>query len=176
MLKADELVAIKAKVKQEMLRRNGYGSIASLGSSTYDFIVQPKTGPDQIILTEHGKKVIDPLLAIADYKDLILVNKDDIIPEGFDVGLSAYVDKLASESMTGDVSSCRGACTGLCKGTCISGCSGCTSCTGCAGSCTGQCDVNCSSCIGCSTGCQNGCMGCTFTCGFSCAVGTMSPT
>ena len=54
MLTAEQVKQLKAKIKAEMLRRNGNGSLASYGSVTYDFTVQPTKGSG--ILTEHGKK------------------------------------------------------------------------------------------------------------------------
>jgi len=173
MLTPAELIAIKNKVKAEMLRRNRYGSISYLGGIAYDFTVPPTSGG--AILSEHGKKLIDPLLAIADYGDLTLVKKDDSVPDYFSSEISAYVDRLASESMTGNSSSCRGACTGLCVGTCATGCIGCTgTCNGCQGTCSGQCDTGCTNCTGCFAGCANGCNGCTATCGAGCASSARS--
>ena len=169
----NKVIELKGKVKNEMLRRNGYGSVSNLGSDTYDYNVQPQVG--EMILEEHGKKIIDPLLAITDHGDLSFVRKDDPIPESFNEELIDYVDALSNEDMTGSSSSCRGACTGLCLGTCTTGCSGCSSsCTGCSGTCQGQCDTNCNGCVGCSTGCANSCQGCSSTCGTGCTGGAMT--
>ena len=134
-MKASEITALKAKIKAECARRNGYGSLTSYAASNYDFSVAPTDG--QVMLEEHGKKTIDILLAVKDVGDLHFVKKDEIVPASFTTDLSAYVDKLATEPSTSTTSSCRGACTGLCLGTCHSACDGCSStCNGCS-SCTG---------------------------------------
>lgn len=140
---AEQVKELKAKIKDEMLRRNGNGSLAEYGSSSYDFSVVPQTGNQ--ILTEHGQKTIDLLLRIEDYKDLKLVTKEDPIPSAFNPELFTEVERLANERITGEsqataqlfndgrvaeTSSCRGMCTGLCVGTCINQCNGCTGCTG----------------------------------------------
>lgn len=56
MITAEELITLKAKVKAEMARRNGYGSLEKFAGTDYDFTVTPKSG--ETILAEHGKKVI----------------------------------------------------------------------------------------------------------------------
>ena len=92
--------------------------LSKFADSSYDFSTTPKKGGK--ILAEHGKKVIEPLLNIADKGDL---NIDGIvaggkIPNSFDDSLIEYVNTLANESVTGSSSSCRGACSGLCTETC----------------------------------------------------------
>jgi hypothetical protein len=164
-----ELKTLKSKIKAEMTRRNGFGSLSTYGGSAYDFTVQPAAGGK--ILPEHGQKTIDLLLQIKDYSGLKLVKEDDPIPDAFNSNLITEVEKLAAETKTGqsaktvanlfptakvETSSCRGDCTGLCVGTCISNCNGCTSCTatcgtGCASGCNSSCNT------GCYTGCNTGC-------------------
>lgn len=144
---------LKTKIKAEMLRRDGVGSLTEFGTSTYDFTIVPAAGVK--VLEEHGKKTVDLLLKIEDYGDLRLTKKGDPIPKSFNENLYKEIDRLASEKKTGEteetvknlfpnktpeVSSCRGACTGLCIGSCISLCNGCTSCT-----------------ASCGTGCASGC-------------------
>ena len=64
MITAQQLNAIKARVKAEMLRRCGYGSLYSYGAASYDFTVTPSAGTK--VLTEQGQK--DSLLKM--YTDL----------------------------------------------------------------------------------------------------------
>ena len=63
-LTASEINSLKTKVKAEMNRRSGYGSLTSYGSSSYDFTTSPTS--DAKILTEQGQKVRDLLLQIKD--------------------------------------------------------------------------------------------------------------
>ena len=169
MLTAEELVALKAKVKAEMARRSGNGSIAHLSGAEWDFENKPMK--DGLILAEHGKKVIEPLLHVADHGDLKFVQQGEGIPDSFSKELNSWVDSLANEPTEGSQSSCRSQCTGLCAGTCSTACSGCNGCSGCKDSCTGQCDAKCVGCTGCGSGCNNGCKGCSGTCGSGCASG-----
>lgn len=165
MVTADEINALKQKVKTEMARRSGYGSLAMLAGATNDFASVP--APGKRILAEHGQKTINPLLQVADVPGLVLVDGQtpegdvpsttgDIIPAAFDAALLSYTDALSAEPMSASQSSCRGACSGLCVGTCTDSCSGCgascnISCSGCSG---------CSSCTGgCGSGCTGGCYG-----------------
>ena len=187
MLTAKRLIELKALVKAEMARRKYYGDLSKFADSSYDFSTTPKKGGK--ILAEHGKKVIEPLLNIADKGDL---NIDGIvaggkIPNSFDDSLIEYVNTLANERVTGSSSSCRGACSGLCTETCGSACTGCSS--SCSGSCgsgcsktcgsgCGSCTTTCSSCSnacsgcsgcsGCGSGCSGGCNGCS-GCGGNCS-------
>ncbi|MCI8624793.1 MAG: hypothetical protein HFI40_00680 [Lachnospiraceae bacterium] len=104
---------------------------------------QAETGAT--ILARQGKRVIEPLLAIQDYADLVLPEAGDPIPAGFGEELITYVNELSEEPMEGTSTSCRGACTGLCMSGCSNACSGCTgSCTGCGG-CSASCGTGCAS-------------------------------
>ena len=173
----NEVKTLRAKIKAECLRRNGYGSITNYGSSAYDFATTPTSNSK--VLVEQGQKTVDVFLHIEDYKDLKIVKKNDPIPVAFNAQyITKEVDRLATEVKTGEsaktvknlfpnkkpeVSSCRGACTGLCVGTCINNCNGCTSCTA---SCGTGCESGCTSC--------QGCTGCTASCGTGCAGGCMT--
>lgn len=154
----EQVKQLKAKIKAEMLRRDGNGSLASYGSSSYDFSATPTAGSS--VKAEYGEKTINLLLQIEDYGDLSLVNAGDPIPQSFNSGLINEVNRLAAEEKTGEseetaamfndgrvaeTSSCRGMCTGLCVGTCIDQCNGCTGCTATCGS---GCTTGCSSCTG----------------------------
>lgn len=169
LLTAEQLNILKAKVKTEMARRKGYGTINNYSTTAYDFNVKPTQG--QPIIAEHGQKTIDLLLQIKDKGDLKLVKQGDAIPDSWDASLLTYVDNLSLETMEGGVSSCRGACTGLCLGTCSGGCGGCvgtctSGCSGCSG--CGGCTNSCNGCTSCQAGC-NGCTGCS-SCSGGCAA------
>lgn len=169
MITAKQVIELKAKIKEEMLRRNGHGSLVTYGDSQYDFTINPVA--NELIMLEHGQKTIDLLLKIEDYGDLTLSKKDSLIPSSFTDELITEIDRLASESKTGlntEISSCRGDCTGLCVASCIGLCNGCTGCTatcgigcatGCYSNCTGSCNTNCNS------GCFSECTGATKTTG-----------
>lgn len=103
------------------------------------------------ILSEDTKKVVSPLLAIADHNSLSFPESDELIPDGFNDEIITYVNELSAEPMTGTSTSCRGACTGLCLGSCRGGCGG--GCIDmCSETCTGGCKANC------GTGCAGGSM------------------
>lgn len=173
MVTAQQANELHEKIKAEMLRRNGHGSLASFGGSDYNFTKAPTVG--ELVEVEHGDKTVDLILQIEDFGDLILSEQYSQIPTDFSEVLSTEIDRLASEAKTGltsEVSSCRGDCTGLCVGSCHGKCNGCTGCTascgtgcasGCNTTCTGGCQGNCTgSCnTGCSTGCNTTCTGST---------------
>lgn len=161
---AQQAIDLKAKLKAELLRRNGHGSVSTYGGSSYNFTTTPAKG--QQVKLEHGQKTVDLFLKIKDYGNLMLSQKSFPIPSDFTDELIAEVDKLAAESKTGkstEVSSCRGACTGLCVGSCHGNCNGCTGCTA-------SCGTGCAS--GCNTGCGSGCVGnCKGSCNTGCSTG-----
>ncbi len=155
MATGQEFINIKQKVKAEMNRRNlnnsstNYNSLAAYGGTSFDFSNAPVAG--EVINSEIGEKTINLLYQVEDLENVEFVQQNNKLPSDTAVsGLSTYVDNLASESMLGDTSSCRGACSGLCAGSCIGGCNGC------------------------SGACNTGCMGCTATCGTGCASGAMA--
>ena len=154
----EQVKQLKAKIKDEMLRRNGNGSLANYGASSYDFSTTPTAGSG--VKAEYGQKTINLLLQIEDYGDLSLVKAGDPIPQSFNSGLINEVNRLANEQKTGEsaetaalfndgrvaeTSSCRGMCTGLCVGACSGFCNGCT---GCTANCGSGCATGCSSCTG----------------------------
>lgn len=133
-LSASQVIELKTKLKAELKRRNGLGSVAHLASAKYDFIETPEDG--RPITADQGKKIIDLLIQIRDYKDLKFVIQGDTLPEAFDEELLTLVDELASEKRTGEPdehSSCNGMCTGLCVGSCIGMCNGSTGSNGLSG-------------------------------------------
>ena len=160
----EELKTLKAKLKAEMLRRDGVGSLVAYGGSAYDFSTQPavgmKTKPD------FGEKTVDIFLKIEDFKDLKLTQEGNPIPRALGSLMLDEIDRLSKEVKTGESvdtvrdlfptrqvekTSCRGSCSGLCVGSCISQCNGCTGCT-----------------ETCGTGCANGCSGCSGSCQETC--------
>lgn len=131
---AEQVIELKAKLKAELARRCGNGSVAEFASEQYDFSNVPKSG--EPITVEQGQKTVDLLLKIMDYGDLKQVTKGDTLPDSFDAELIDLVDRLSKEEFTGEEteqSSCRGACTGLCVGSCVGLCNGCTGCSGTSG-------------------------------------------
>lgn len=166
---AAQVNELKAKIKAEMLRRNGHGSLAAYGNASYDFKTTPVA--DDWIWTEQGQKTVDLILKIEDFGDLFFARKHENIPEDFSTKLLTEIDRLSKEAKTGETtekSSCRGDCTGLCVASCISQCNGCSGCTascgtgcasGCNANCTGSCNTNCTG------GCNTNCTGATKTVG-----------
>lgn len=73
-LTAAQVIELKAKIKSEMARRKGYGSLSAqssygyavpgsakdYSSTAYDFTITPVSG--NAMLAEHGQKTIDLLL------------------------------------------------------------------------------------------------------------------
>lgn len=176
MISAERLVALRAKVKAEMIRRSnsGHGENASMrrfATSDYDYNISPVTGGD--ITDEHIQKIIDPLLNVADFLQDNSLQQNH---SGADVIVDQaekFVDALSRIDEQATASGCRGSCTGLCAGSCASGCQGCSGCSnGCATTCARGCSDGCStSCGGCSSGCFSGC---THTCGSGCTTGAMT--
>ena len=109
-LTPSQLTSIKSRIKAEMTRRNGYGSLASYGTSSYDFSEVPAQG--KVVKAEHGEKTIETL-NVLDYDyyfrliDLFLQNDvaqsllifNEILSKGFQGqnfvdGLSKHVRDL----------------------------------------------------------------------------------
>ncbi len=178
MMTASQLVSLKAAVKAEMQRRRYTGSVASYGGTSYDFTMTPAAG--QPVLTEHGSKIIQPLLAVKAISGLAAAVQGQPIPTAFDYsGLHTIVTNLAAEAIYGSNSSCDASCTGLCEGGCANTCVSCTgSCYGtcvvaCGSSCTGGCSNTCSALCAsnCETSCSGGCQGsCLDACAYLCAM------
>ena len=171
MLTAEQLKEIKERVNKEMSRRSYYGDLSKFNTQ---FNVPPTE--KELILAEHGGKVIEGLLNIEDIGNLNIedLKKDGTIPSSYDYDtINNALDKYEKESVTGSKTSCRGACTGLCVGTCSTECSGCQGSCGytCEGTCSVLCGSSCGSCssnctggcyTGCSSGCKNGCTGSSY--------------
>lgn len=178
---AEEFIALKARVKAEMLRRKYKGTLVSYGSSAYDYKVQPTEGG--VVLPEHVNKIAIPLNAIND-TGISEVASGDVI-KTIDA-LDTFLTKAEGYSVTSSSTDCKSSCSGLCVtgcGTSCKGCSGsctgnCTGCSGCTDACSGTCGAICSSGCGgacgaeCVGGCRNGCKtNCIETCYTGCKVG-----
>lgn len=157
---------LKARLKQVFKNRKYYGDISAYGNTSYDFTVNPTTG--DIILSEHGTKVINLILTISDVGSLKKIENNQYILQDISA-IEDFVTRLEGQSPTSITNLCRGGCMGICVqhcstaclGNCSSSCSsancgtgcsgGCyTSCTGCSGSCSGS---------GCRSDCASGCQG-----------------
>ena len=171
---AQEMIDLKARVKAEMRRRNGNGSLVAYAGTDYDYTVDPAAGGQ--MLTEHVNKIVVPMNAItASGMTEQAVGDQAMAMDGIDAKLTVYVAEPAQKNGT---SSCSGACSGLCVSSCYSSCGGscsvgCGSCGGCSGGCTGDCNETCSNQCGsdgCSGNCGSNCKrdGCTAYCGMSC--------
>ena len=172
---AQEMIDLKARVKAEMQRRKGNGSLVAYAGTDYDYTVDPAAGGQ--MLTEHVNKIVVPMNAItASGMTEQAVGDQAMAMDVIDAKLTVYVAEPAQKNAT---SSCSGACSGLCVSSCYSNCggscsTGCGSCGGgCSGGCTGDCNETCSNQCGsdgCSGNCGSNCKtdGCTAYCGMSC--------
>ena len=171
---ASRITALKAKVKAECLRRNvnksGSPSVASYGSTTYDFTVIPAQGVKA--LTEHYTKNAVPMNAINSshpsnttggvIQDATVTDMENRVIAHAAIVKGSSTDKTSTTCSAG----CTGLCYGTCEGTCVGGCTSCTSCSGCSG-CGDACSDGCTSCTSCS-GCS-GCSGCGSGCATTCS-------
>ena len=153
-----------------MQRRHGTGSMAAYAGTDWDFTAQPATGGK--VLTEHGHKVIVPIIAVKPQGNLTDAAAGAKIPSDFNTAnLNKIVDTYAAEATTTPHSSCQASCSGLCTTGCYSGCSGCTGCSntciGCSNTCTGFCTAACLD--GCEVACVHVCVHvCEETCAKAC--------
>ncbi|GMQ64330.1 hypothetical protein [Vallitalea maricola] len=189
---ANDFIVLKNRVKAEMKRRNGYGSLTSYGESQYDYSEQPSK--DKTLDVEHYSKIRDLQSKInpsgipskqADgiIQEMTVLDAKQTVFEAQPRGARSGND--CNSACTGMcVSACTTTCTGSCSGGCSSctGCSGCSSCSGgcsgcsgCGSSCSNNCSGGCTSCSGCSGGCSSSCSGCsggcTANCGGNCRNG-----
>lgn len=168
---ASDFVNLKARVKAEMARRNGYNSLATYAGTTYDYTVAPVAqGP---IKEEHYDKIRDLMVNINSTTVTLPqlgVDSPIIAMNSLEANMTLFESKARSEQ---SVSDCSVACTGMCVTACTTSCSGCTGCSGCDGTCSGGCDGTCSGscdgCSGCSGSCTDACTGqCETNCTTSC--------
>lgn len=179
-IKKNRFTELKAKVKAEMLRRNGTGSVASYGGTDYDF-----TDTSSKALKEHYEKNVTPLRAVTT-EGVPTAGGDRAINESEIAQMEAKVSYLSAIGATASTSGCAASCTGLCQSGCSTTCTGCSggcsnSCSGCGGACSNGC-TGCDGCSGCGGKCSNncsgdcdnictgctGCSGCSGTCSGSC--------
>lgn len=169
---AEDFIALKNKVKAEMLRRCHTGSLEAYGGEDYDFATAPAKGLQ--ILADQANKIIEPMNAVNDSGFSVQNIGDPAMAMNvLDAKVSVYsaapnegTEHYCRESCSG---LCYTACSGSCTGECTGGCGGeCSS--NCTGSCTGSCSGSCTgSCTGsCVSGCAWHCNGCGGTCSGSC--------
>lgn len=175
-LLSQDALALKAKVKAEMLRRSHSGSVAAYGGAAYDFTTPPANGGP--VLGEHLKKNLEPMRAVN--PDGLPTYPGGLTRQGQETmearvnawATRAIEDRTASDCQTGCTGTCFSACVTGCSTTCSGGCEdNCSS--GCSGGCDDTCDGSCDSCDGCWDACEgcgscdnscDGCDGCTATC------------
>lgn len=167
---ASDFIALKARVKAEMLRRCHTGSVAEYGGANYDFTINPSSGGQ--LLIDQINKIIVPMNAVNNTG----ISQKKVGDQA--IALNALVTKITQYEeapFEGESHGCNASCTGLCHTECSTGCTGeCTEACGgnCTTSCTGTCQGTCSN--SCSGGCSGdctgqGCMGnCVGTCSGNC--------
>lgn len=157
-ISAAELIALKAKVKSEMLRRNKGGTNRRLdtiyASATYDYSDIPANGKP--FKTEWFNKNLIPLqqvTTVSGYSPTTYLSGNPAKNvKGLEDAVNRYM--LAKDRGTTLQSCCDTACVGLCSNTC-------------SGTCLGDCYQNCGD--TCNWGCALDCSGvCSFTCQTSC--------
>ena len=161
-ISASHFTALKTRVKNEMNRRKGTGSLTAYAGTSYDYTTTPAAGGK--ILEEHIDKLVVPLskvnfTAIGDQAAGNPIKAMAVI----DTTLTTYE---ADKAQTNATHHCSASCSGMCTTGCYSQCTGCT---GCSGTCSGGCGgcTSCSGCRGCSGGC-GGCTSCSGTCRAAC--------
>lgn len=145
-------IALKTRIKNEVLRRKYNGTVASYGGTSYDYIDIPNI--NKLLIIEYFNKLNDPLKAINlnDFGASALTG--DLLR---DISiLDAKTTILETKPMVGADTGCSSSCTGLCANACTS----CTSCSGCTNKCTG-----CYGCSSCTSSCGSGCAGSCGSCG-----------
>ena len=158
----DRINTIKARVKAECLRRCYSGSVASYGSSTYDFSVTPDA--DIIAMSEHAAKNLVPLNAI-NAKQFPSTTGGRVVSDAELTAQEAFLTIAERTAIRNTAKTdCGSGCTGLCYG-CTGSCTG--GCSGCGGSCSYSCS-GCDGCSGCGSGCASGCYGCGSGCASTC--------
>ncbi|RCX20869.1 hypothetical protein DFR58_10171 [Anaerobacterium chartisolvens] len=180
---AQDFISLKARVKTEMQRRNGYGDLSTYAGAAYDYAIAPKKG--EIPRTEHFNRIRDVQASISDpgmgsvkpgamLQDMTILEAKQTVFEAKSRSATSGNDCSAMCSgmcVTACTTTCTGTCTGSCTNTCTGTCSGtCSGCSGtCSGGCTG-CGSGCSGgCTGCGSGCSGGCTGCGSGCSGSCS-------
>jgi len=163
---AQDFINLKARVKAEMLRRNGSGSLTAYAGVAYDYTAVPVVGGK--VKIEHYSKVRDTMTyinpATVSLPAKIVGDKKQAM-NLLEANMTSYEAKPRSDRTASD---CAAGCSGVCISTCSTACVGCSSCSSCSGSCDG--------CSGCSGSCSGGCSGCSGSCSGSCSSCTGSCT
>ena len=92
-LSAQEVLALKVRIKEEMLRRSGYGSLAEFGRSDYDFEHVPEEG--STVFKEHGEKTNNLALQVSDIVGVKYVSGDGEPISGMNTELESYTAQVA---------------------------------------------------------------------------------
>lgn len=170
---AQEFVNLKNRVRNEMNRRNGYGSMTAYAGSEYEFTNSALA--DTLLRAEYMTQNHIPLKAVSTTQ--LPENIKNIITESDMVAMEAKITKYEAQPRNARTNNdCDAYCSGMCVSQCTTTCSGgCRSgCTGCSGGCSGRCS-GCGS--GCSGGCSSSCGGCDNKgCGPACGRCSCNPT
>ena len=128
-IKPEHFNDLKAAIKAECLARNGKGSVANYGGSSYDYTVTPSSGAT--ITVEHFNKIAEPLRAIVGSSAPNNRNSGDVIDAKTLNDMNDKVKWLAEiRDKTGGVTDdretagCAASCTGLCYDSCTGSCKG----------------------------------------------------
>ena len=183
---AQEIASLKERVKKEMKRRAGNGSLTIYAGTDYDYTVAPEVGGQMLV--EHVNKIIVPMNQINN-TGFTEKSVGDIAEamDTVEVQLSTYEQTNIRPS----VNDCATSCSGTCYTGCYTACSSYSSCscgydcyTGCSGdacknncgtSCNKSCAITCGeggacgmSCWAkCNNSCHTGCVSCTGGCNYS---------
>lgn len=191
-MSAEEIIQLKARVKAELLRRDGYNNISGYGETAYDYQVQPGAGNP--LRYEHISKIIEPLNAVNSdtvaqiYGDIEQGQRPKALDGTTGDTINSFLTALEGDrKIYNGTNHCKGQCSGLCVSGCTGNCTGCsgcgdscsyscsTECTGtaignCGGYCTGLCTGSCGKCRGCGNSCRSddagstSCANCSGTC------------
>ena len=161
-----DALALKAKVKAEMLRRSHSGSVAHYGGAGYDFTSPPTNDEPMRAVNPDG---------LPTYPGALTRQGQELMESKVTAWAArAVTDRTASDCKTGCtgtcfsgcVTGCSATCSGVCSDDCSGGCDddcdgcsgGCDSCDGCYDICEGcgGCDNSCDGCDGCSAACSDG--------------------
>lgn len=155
---AEDFIAIKEKVKNELARRNAEGSVANYATSYTDMPVQKGK-----IKVSHITEIVEPLSHIND----VDYDLNEPITIKSLTTIQTMLNNLATAekaALTLEATGCKASCTGLC----YTSCSG--TCRSCGDSCSQNCDTGCN--WTCKGSCRNTCSGrCQGSCGTTCQLG-----
>ena len=148
---ASRFLNIKSRLKEVFKKRKYYGDLSIFTTDDFDFIIEPKSG--DIILSDHGAKVINLILSVNDINGLKKIENDNYILRDI-TAVENMLTRLESQNPKSSANICRGGCMGICVAHCS---------TGCVGSCNDTCSSSLCS-INCTGVCVQACSGCSGTC------------